>query len=128
MSERLIDAVCPHCERVGTTVRVVLHEDGFTKLSRRCTDCGGEWIHTFDRDWLADAENKKLLAEIARLREENRRGHAAHKAACMGGDLLQEEIVRLREALEDIARGDYSDPMCERTPEQRAREALEDKR
>ena len=38
---------------------------------------------------------------------------------------LLAEIERLREALEDIARGDYSDPMCERTPEQRAREALE---
>lgn len=27
-------------------------------------------------------------------------------------------------ALEDIARGDYSDPLCMRTPEQRAREAI----
>lgn len=27
-------------------------------------------------------------------------------------------------ALEDIARGDYSDPLCKRTPEQRAREAI----
>lgn len=34
------------------------------------------------------------------------------------------EIARLRRALADIARGDYSDPLCQRTPEQRAREAL----
>jgi hypothetical protein len=63
MTERLIDAVCPHCGRVGTTVRVVLHEDGYTKLSRRCTDCGGECIHTFDHDWLSVARNKKLQAD-----------------------------------------------------------------
>ena len=30
----------------------------------------------------------------------------------------------LLEALEDIARGDYSDPLCMKTPEQRAREAI----
>ena len=67
MTERLIDAVCPHCGRVGTTVRVVLHEDGYTKLSRRCTDCGGECIHTFDHDWLSVARNKKLQADNERL-------------------------------------------------------------
>lgn len=70
MTERLIDAVCPHCGRVGTTVRVVLREDGHTKLSRRCTDCGGECIHTFDHDWLAAANNKKLRAENEKLRAE----------------------------------------------------------
>lgn len=37
---------------------------------------------------------------------------------------LLDEIERLREALTDIARGDYSDPMCMKTPEQRARDAL----
>jgi len=42
-------------------------------------------------------------------------------------DSQTEEIERLREALRDIERGDYSDPMCERTPEQRARDALEGK-
>ena len=96
MSERLIDAVCPHCERVGTTVRVVLHEDGFTKLSRRCTDCGGEWIHTFDRDWLADAKNKKLLAEIARLREAL--GSIAANTCC---DQCKEAALAARAALEN---------------------------
>lgn len=40
---------------------------------------------------------------------------------------LLAEVERLREALRDIERGDYSDPMCERTPEQRARAALEAK-
>jgi hypothetical protein len=34
------------------------------------------------------------------------------------------EVTRLRAALADIARGDYSDPLCMKTPEQRAREAL----
>jgi hypothetical protein len=82
MTERLIDAVCPHCGRVGTTVRVVLNEDGFTKLSRRCTDCGGECVHTFDHDWLADAKNKKLQADNERLRA---------------------EIEKLRKTLKDIA-------------------------
>ena len=67
MSERLIDAVCPHCEVQGTTVRVLLHEDGYTKLSRRCTACGGEWVHTFDHDWLAVVKNKKLQADNERL-------------------------------------------------------------
>jgi hypothetical protein len=37
---------------------------------------------------------------------------------------LKAENERLCEALADIARGDYSDPLCQRTPEQRAREAL----
>ncbi len=41
--------------------------------------------------------------------------------------VLLAEVERLREALRDIERGDYSDPMCVRTPEQRAREALEGK-
>ena len=52
------------------------------------------------------AKVNKQRAEIERLRAENE---------------------RLREALRDIERGDYSDPMCERTPEQRARDALEGK-
>ena len=38
--------------------------------------------------------------------------------------LRRDEIATLRAALADIARGDYSDPLCMRTPEQRAREAL----
>ena len=70
MSERLIDSVCPHCGRPGTTVRVVKHEDGFTKLSRLCKECGGEWIHTFDADWLAVAKTRRLEAEVERLRAE----------------------------------------------------------
>lgn len=43
-------------------------------------------------------------------------------------DEAKAELERLREALEDIARGDYSDPMCQRTPEAQARAALEGKR
>lgn len=35
-----------------------------------------------------------------------------------------ERVHHLEEALRDIARGDYSDPLCQRTPEERARAAL----
>ncbi len=38
---------------------------------------------------------------------------------------LQSEVERLRDALTDIASGDYSDPFCMKTPEARARAALE---
>ena len=69
MSERLIDSVCPQCERIGTTVRVVKNEDGFTKLSRLCKECGGEWTNTFDADWLAVAKIRRLEAEVEKLRE-----------------------------------------------------------
>lgn len=69
MSERLIDSVCPQCERIGTTVRVVKNEDGFTKLSRLCKECGGEWTNTFDADWLAVAKIRRLEAEVERLRD-----------------------------------------------------------
>jgi len=51
-------------------------------VSRRCTSCGGEWTHTWDRDWLADAKNRKLRAENERLRA---------------------DIERLREALQESA-------------------------
>ena len=34
------------------------------------------------------------------------------------------EVERLRAENADIARGDYSDPLCMTTPEQRAREAI----
>lgn len=37
---------------------------------------------------------------------------------------LQETCDAMKSALEDIAKGDYSDPFCKRTPEQRARDAL----
>lgn len=37
---------------------------------------------------------------------------------------LRVENERLRAALVEIASGDYSDPFCKRTPEQRARDAL----
>ena len=62
------DTPCPHCERQNTTLRRSIEEDGFTKVSRICTACGGEWTHTWDRDWLADAKNRKLRAENERLR------------------------------------------------------------
>lgn len=52
-------------------MRVVKHEDGFTKLSRLCKECGGEWINSFDADWLAVAKMRRLEAKVERLREEN---------------------------------------------------------
>lgn len=41
-------------------------------------------------------ERDEARAEVERLRDEVKRGHVAHKAACEGGDLLREEIERLR--------------------------------
>jgi predicted nucleic acid-binding Zn-ribbon protein len=106
MSERLIDAVCPHCGRLGTTVRVVLHEDGYTKLSRQCTDCGNEWVHTFDHDWLAVAKNKKLQADnerltsdVALVSERVRQLSEERDYAWSEVEKLRAEIERLREAL-----------------------------
>lgn len=64
--------------------------------------------------WTVTSECPKCLrAEVNRLTDEL--------------DATRTEMKRLREALRDIERGDYSDPMCVRTPEQRAREALEGK-
>ena len=42
--------------------------------------------------------------EIERLRAENERLHQAHQAACVGGNLLREEIERMRDSLEYIER------------------------
>ena len=109
MTERLIDAVCPHCGRVGTTVRVVLHEDGYTKLSRRCTDCGGECIHTFDHDWLSVARNKKLQADnerltnaVALVSERVRQLSEERDYAWGEVEKLRAEIERLRVALKQF--------------------------
>ena len=77
--ELVPDTPCPHCEKPNTTLRIALQDHGFTKVSRRCTSCGGEWTHTWDRDWLADAKNKKLRAEIDRLQAENEQLRAALK-------------------------------------------------
>lgn len=121
---------CPHCERQNTTHRLVRKEDGFTKVSRRCTSCGNEWTHTWDRDWLADAkikrlsaENIELRAEVERLRQEDTRTrHALNGWGLVcpdGGDEPTHERVsavvsevekqraereRLRAALREIAR------------------------
>ena len=110
MTERLIDAVCPHCGRVGTTVRVVLHEDGYTKLSRRCTYCGGECIHTFDHDWLSVARNKKLQADnecltnaVALVSERVRQLSEERDYAWAEVEKLRADNERLREMLLDIA-------------------------
>ena len=66
-----------------------------------------EWNDSGDGD---DQEVHNIMACISLSASEN--------------EMLRAEVERLREALRDIERGDYSDPMCERTPEQRAREAL----
>ncbi len=87
MTHELVpDLPCPYCEKQNTTHRRALQEDGFTKVSRRCTSCGNEWTHTWDRDWLADAkikrlsaENIELRAEVERLRQEDTRTRHALK-------------------------------------------------
>lgn len=76
---------CPHCEKQNTTHRLVRKEDGFTKVSRRCTSCSNEWTHTWDRDWLADAKIKRLSAENIELRARVER--------------LQQEDTKTRHAL-----------------------------
>jgi chromosome segregation ATPase len=78
---------------------------------------------TRERD-KARAEVDRLRAEIERLRAEVAHGHLAHKAACEGGELLREEIKRLRAALKDIARQPEGD---EQSAQAVAREALEGK-
>ena len=98
MSERLIDSVCPHCGRLGTTVRVVKHEDGFTKLSRLCKECGGEWIHTFDADWLAVAKMRRLEAEVERLTRERDEAHAEVARLKQEPELLRAELISLTNA------------------------------
>jgi hypothetical protein len=77
-----------------------------------------------------------LVGEVERLRAKAERAdEEATKLA--NSDLATTEQViralrveneRLRAALADIARGDYSDPFCMKTPEQRAREALAPKK
>lgn len=69
----------------------------------------------------------RLWHEDVKMRYDDKpsRAHQDREVLLSEIDKLQAEVERLREALRDIERGDYSDPMCERTPEQRAREALE---
>ena len=56
--------------------------------------------------------------------EEAQEAHADRSALLAEVERLRADAAALREALEDIARGDYSDPMCTLTPEGRARAAL----
>jgi hypothetical protein len=51
----------------------------------------------------AAEEVEKLRAENERLRAEVAHRHLAHKAACEGGELLREEIKRLRTGLHHIS-------------------------
>jgi len=81
-------------------------EDGQQGEAVTCPKCADT------RDHLAAEHALRVQIERERL-----------KTARQATRLLNEN-TRLREALADIARGDYSDPLCQRTPEQRAREAL----
>ena len=67
----------------------------------------------------ADMRDHLAAEHILRVQIERERLETARQAT-----RLLNENLRLREALADIARGDYSDPLCQRTPEQRARDAL----
>jgi len=68
---------------------------------------------------------RALLDEVERLkaREESLVQQSVAQIGVIGRQ--QEEVERLRDALKDIASGDYSDPLCKKTPEARARAALE---
>jgi hypothetical protein len=71
-----------------------------------------------------------LVGEVERLRAEVKEWRSKNPTDDLWRVRLEQaedEVERLREALADIARGDYSDPLCQRTPEQRAREALASK-
>lgn len=59
-----------------------------------------------------------------RCNREMDRCECADRARDEAIEALRVENERLRVALRDIAAGDYSDPFCKRTPEQRARDAL----
>ena len=75
--------------------------------------------------YISDAERVELLrAEVERLRAEVEHGQQAYNDALAGGDILKDEVERLREALRDIKSGDYDSPMCWRIRQQ-ARKALE---
>lgn len=67
----------------------------------------------------ADMRDHLAAEHALRVQIERERVETARQAT-----RLLNENLRLREALADIARGDYSDPLCQRTPEQRARDAL----
>lgn len=97
--ELVPDTPCPHCERPNTTLRRSIEEDGFTKVSRICIACRSEWTHTWDRDWLADAKNKKLRAENERMRAENKKLRAAVVSEV---EQLHEEIELLREVIKAL--------------------------
>jgi len=78
-----------------------------------------------DRIDAALAERQDSATEVERLkaREESLVQQSVAQIGLSGR--LQEEVERLRDALKDIASGDYSDPLCKKTPEARARAALE---
>jgi len=53
---------------------------------------------------------RDAVEELKWMRAEIKRLHQAHQAACEGGDLLREEIERLRAALTDIANQETAGP------------------
>lgn len=83
----------------------------------------------YEKDWReAKAEfgtaTSKLREQLRASEESATRGWEIADSFHITVSGLEAEIERLRAALADIARGDYSDPFCERTPEQRARDAI----
>jgi len=72
-------------------------------------------------------ESRRLLSELlARIHRDG-----GHYEIVWGRDKATADadtiVLRMLAALQDIAEGDYSDPLCMKTPEQRAREALGEK-
>lgn len=122
-------------------------------MSETCDGCHADATHFLCDECLGEDERGTLRAEVERLREALRaiaeyqprevvkddfaydrmvRGFQDAARAALAGapsETRREQgralAERLREALRDIASGDYSDPLCMRTPEERARMALD---
>ena len=97
-----------------------------------CRGCGPGPDPEQDRehnDWCPDNPRRTHRGkdDAVALRVENERLRAALEAvmgACDAECAACGAYYVAKRALADIARGDYSDPLCMKTPEQRAREAL----
>jgi len=109
-----------HVIQVLRRARIVFPSDSptaYTDLANEVDPSSMTEITNRVIDYIAQEQLSRLANEVERLTTEVER-LAVELAP------LRVENERLRAALADIARGDYSDPLCMKTPEQRAREAI----